>query len=409
MTQIEGEARRMCAASRKKFLHGTHRLRGPAQTLEQVRPHLDRMGITRIANLTGLDRIGLPVVMAARPNSRSVAVSLGKGLTLAAAQASAVMEAAESWHAERIRLPQRSARAADLAEEGMVADTARLPRVGGGSFDPDRAMLWTRAQELNSGAPCWVPSEMLDTDYTGPPAGGQGAFPRSTNGLASGNGYLEAACHAICELVERDAATLWHQAPPGPRLDPATVSDEACAGVLARLAAAGVETGIWDMTTDTGIACFHCALCEAGGQPGHIGIGDGCHPDRGIALLRALSEAAQTRLTYVSGARDDLDPADFTGAEMARRAAYVRGLIRGTQATAPFQDVPTLHSAAFEEDMDWLLARLQAAGFGQVMAADLSRPEIGIAVVRAVVPGLEAPHDDPDFLPGARAARAGAA
>ncbi|MFW8594454.1 YcaO-like family protein [Cribrihabitans neustonicus] len=399
----------MCAASRKNYLHGTHRLRGPARTLEKVRPHFARMGITRIANLTGLDRIGLPVVMAARPNSRSVAVSLGKGLTLAAAQASAVMEAAESWHAERISLPQRCARAADLAKEGPVADTARLPRVQGGSFDPQRAILWTRVQELNSRTPCWVPSELLDTDYTGPPAGGQGAFPRSTNGLASGNGYLEAACHAICELVERDAATLWHQAPPGPRLDPATVSDQACAGVLSRLAAAGVEAGIWDMTTDTGVACFHCMICEGGGRSGHIGIGDGCHPDRGIALLRALSEAAQTRLTYVSGARDDLDPADFTDAAMARRAGYVRGLIRGSEAAARFEEAPNWQSQTFEEDLGWLLAQLRAAGFGQVLMADLSRGEIGIAVVRAVIPGLEAPHDDPDFLPGARALRAGAA
>ena len=47
----------------------------------------------------------------------------------------------------------------------------------------------------------------------------------------------------------------------------------------------------------------------------------------------------------------------------------------------------------------------------QVVTVDLSRPEFGISVIRAVIPGLEAPHDDPDFIPGprARAVQAGAA
>lgn len=85
----------MLDTSQKKYVLDTHRLRDPEQTLQIVKPFLKEMGITRIANLTGLDRIGLPTVMVARPNSRSVAVSLGKGLSLRAAEASGVMEAIE--------------------------------------------------------------------------------------------------------------------------------------------------------------------------------------------------------------------------------------------------------------------------------------------------------------------------
>ena len=65
------------------------------------------MGITRVAVLTGLDVIGIPVAAAVRPNSRSVAVHQGKGVTLDAAKASAVMEAVECFHAENIALPLR--------------------------------------------------------------------------------------------------------------------------------------------------------------------------------------------------------------------------------------------------------------------------------------------------------------
>ena len=69
-------------------------------TLARVLPMAPRMGITRFAVLTGLDVLGIPVVAATRPNSRSIAVHQGKGVTLAAAKASAVMEAVETFHAE---------------------------------------------------------------------------------------------------------------------------------------------------------------------------------------------------------------------------------------------------------------------------------------------------------------------
>ncbi|NVK15746.1 MAG: YcaO-like family protein [Rhodobacteraceae bacterium] len=396
----------MPKAQQKGYLHDTHRLCDPAQTLEKVRPHLAEMGITRIANLTGLDRVGLPTVMVTRPNSRSVAISLGKGLTLEAAKASGVMEAVEAWHAERITLPLRSASFHDLQREALVADVERLPRVTGAGFDPQMRMLWIEGSDLATGNRYWLPYEMVDTDYTGPPSGGQGAFPRTTNGLASGNSLAEASCHAICELIERDAITLWHHAAPGPRIDPASMDDARCQDALDRFAAAGLDAGIWDITSDIGVPAFLCMICETGSRAGHIGIGSGCHPDRAIAMLRALTEAAQTRLTYISGARDDLDPEEFTPAVAVERTRYVRRLLLQCEAVARFQDCMAFSSPSLEEDQCWLLNRLEAAGMRQVLTVDLSRPGLGVHVVRAVIPGLEAPHDDPDFIAGARALRA---
>ncbi|WP_170785535.1 YcaO-like family protein [Ruegeria lacuscaerulensis] len=395
----------MPGVSQKQYVLDTHRSRDPEQTLEIVKPHLKDMGITRVANLTGLDRIGLPTVMVARPNSRSVAVSLGKGLSLSAAQASGVMEAIESWHAERVHLPQRLARYSDLVADDAVIDVTRLPRVTGGQFDPHAAMLWVQGCDLNANQACWVPLEMVDTDYTAAPSATQGAFPRTTNGLASGNNVTEASCHAICELIERDATTLWHHHTPQVRVDPDTVDDPRCRSAMAMIDAAGLDCGIWQTTSDIGIACFRCVIAEAGGQPGHIGIGDGCHVDRSIALLRALTEAAQTRLTYISGARDDLDPAEFTDQAQSERCQYVRDLIDAAQPIQSFTDCPTHASASFEQDRDLLLECLDRQGMSQVVIVDLSQPHIDIGVVRAVIPGLEAPHDDPDFIPGVRVAR----
>jgi ribosomal protein S12 methylthiotransferase accessory factor YcaO len=92
----------------KAYRRGTHRTVDPAVTLARVQPYLARMGITRIANVTGLDRIGVPVVMVCRPNSRSLAVAQGKGLTLDAAKASGVMEAIELYHAVNASRPPAS-------------------------------------------------------------------------------------------------------------------------------------------------------------------------------------------------------------------------------------------------------------------------------------------------------------
>ena len=93
----------------KRYAHDSHRICGPEDTLARLRPLLRETGITRIANVTGLDRTGIPVVMVCRPASRSVTVSQGKGLTVAGAKVSGVMEALEAWHAERIVKPLKLA------------------------------------------------------------------------------------------------------------------------------------------------------------------------------------------------------------------------------------------------------------------------------------------------------------
>ena len=124
----------------KRFRRGTHRLADPSETLARVRPHMVRMGITRLGNITGLDRIGIPVAIAVRPNSRSVSVSQGKGLDLPQAMASALMEASEGFHAEEIR-PCGIAPYQDLTERETVVDPDTLCP-GARPFDPATPISW---------------------------------------------------------------------------------------------------------------------------------------------------------------------------------------------------------------------------------------------------------------------------
>ena len=303
---------RLVGEAPKKHKDGTHRLRSPEETLESVRPFFPAMGITRAADITGLDVIGLPVVTVCRPNSRSVTVSLGKGLTLAAARASGVMESIEAFMAERLTQPLVLGSVNDLRSSHPLVDVDLLPRTTDSMYHPDAPLLWIEGRELLTGTPRWVPYEMVHTAYTLPKPTGTGCFIATSNGLASGNHLLEAISHAICETVERDAATLHSVRAPqdraSHRIDPRTVDDPGCGDALGRLDRAGMSVTIWDMTSDIGIPAFICRIAERRQPPvvtEYDAEGMGCHPDRSVALLRALTEAAQARLGFISGARDD--------------------------------------------------------------------------------------------------------
>src|SRR5262249_20162679 len=151
-------------------------------TVARLRPLLPVLGITRVANVTGLDRIGVPVVMVCRPNSRSVAVSQGKGLTLAAAKASGIMEAAEGFHAERIERPLRRGGSSELRRTLLLADAERLPQRQDTRWHPDLQTLWIEATDLSSDERIWVPYELVHANYTRPLPTGSGCFAATTNG-----------------------------------------------------------------------------------------------------------------------------------------------------------------------------------------------------------------------------------
>ncbi len=396
----------------KRYRIGTHRVVSPAQTLERMRPHLAAMGITRLANVTGLDRVGIPVVMAMRPNSRSVAVSQGKGVDLEAAKASALMESVESWHAERIDLPTLYGSYNDLAATRPTADLDRFPLTRASRFHPSLRLLWIEASDLQSGHAHWIPYEMVHTDYTVPSPNGSGCFPCSTNGLASGNTLVEAQCHAICEVIERDATTMLHhfskQERAARQVDLQTVDDPECLSILTKLAEAGLEMAVWETTTDIGVASFYGLLLPKRGAVEHIGAGAGTHPSRAIALSRTLTEAVQTRLTYISGARDDLLEDEFSLAGIETKVSAARRLLGAAAPTRSFLDCPTVEQDALSDDLQMLLDRLSSCGVEQVYSVDLSKPDMPVSVVRIVIPQLEPPHDDDTYQPGMRAEAIGA-
>jgi ribosomal protein S12 methylthiotransferase accessory factor len=394
----------------KRYRTGTHRLVDPAATLERVRPMLPAMGITRIANITGLDRLGIPVALAFRPNSRNLAVSQGKGLTLEAAKASAVMETIEHYHAETVDAPIRTASYDEMRAEGRVVDAERLPRPSGDLFDPGRPIAWIEGWDLMQREPSWVPFDIVNTNYTLPFPLGHGCFQSTSNGLASGNHPLEATSSAISEVVERDGLSLWHLADAGARdgmrikLD--TIDDASCAALIDRYRQAGLAVTVWNLTTDVGIPSFRCMIAEEREDPFHVGYaaqGMGAHPMRGIALSRALTEAAQSRLTYIAGSRDDVFRDMYARLRDPERARRRRRELRPGDGDRGFRDIAEFSSDTFEADVEWQLARLNAVGIDQVIVVALTKPEFEVPVVKVIVPGLEGFVFDQNYVPGERA------
>ena len=246
----------------------------------------------------------------------------GKGATLPAAKASAVMEAVEAWHAEQIPPPRMQRRYADLIAAGVaVVDPRRLPRCADATYRARRRRLWVEGRDLFTGTIRWVPFDLITADYTvGSP---DGPLQATTNGLAAGNHLLEALSHALCEAIERDALALWRMLPEPPQdataLDLTTAAAELRAVLLDRFGAAGVTLRAFDATSDVRVPTVLC-LAAAEDQDDEVQpeLGSGCHPDRMLALARAAAEAAQVRLMRIAGARDDLVPESYERARPAR-------------------------------------------------------------------------------------------
>lgn len=396
----------------KLLTESTHRSRSPVETLAVFQPLMSRLGITRLANITGLDHIGIPVFVAFRPESRGLATAQGKGLDVAAARASALMEAIESWHAERIALTSRVEAYGVLRREGTVVEASALHMRHGRSLSSNRPIQWALAHELISGEPRWVPWDCVSCDFSRDVVR-QATFVQTTNGLASGNHILEAILHGLCEVIERDAISLHgcrdEARQAARRIDLDTIQDLRSTNLLGKLRDADVDVALWDCTSDLGIPVISAMIMDSpqSTRRSHRGPhrGYGCHVNRDIALLRAVTEAVQSRVTYVSGGRDDLFTERFRALQrMEREDAVARQMLQ--PARRSFAEVPSIHYATFNADLAEILARLRASGLCEVAMVDLSRQDVGVPVVKVVVPGLENNiHHERHYRPGPRAAR----
>lgn len=382
----------------KTYFEGTHRTRSPDDTWRSIKPHLAALGITRVAVITGLDVVGIPVVMVMRPNARSLSVSQGKGVTLCSARVSGVMESIEQHCAEHLELPLRYAAWLELQRNQLALDPSLLPCLDDRSLAA-RPLLWVEGARVSDGAPCWLPYGLVHLDLRRPLAPGSELFPLSSNGLASGNTRAEALVHAVLEVIERDAWARFVELSAEERqrrsLDLDSVTDRQAFELIAQLRRAGLNVRVWDLGHELGVACFLCQVVEEARewafQMGRA-EGLGCHTSRDIALVRALCEVAQSRLCAIAGSRDDMTRASVSKVRAPDAIQRAQLDLGGGAPERAFQRVASHEFASFEAELQWLLARLAAWGGAEVYSIDLPSHGVPVHVVRAIVTGLRAPH-----------------
>jgi ribosomal protein S12 methylthiotransferase accessory factor len=361
------------------------RTRSLAESDRLLSAAADRFGVARIAEITRLDRLGIAAVSVTRrdPIGESVSVCTGKGDSVLEARVAALAEALERYCGEpRGRLEIITCPARELTGDA-IAPSALIPWSGA---DLERPIDWCRGARLD-GTPLWVPVNAVVFPYLPSPAA-ERLFAAHTHGLAAGAHRDEAIVHGLLECIERDGyARAVALASTGRGelisvIDPASPGAAASGDLLASICGAGLRVLLRDLTADTTVPAVLCVIDD--GALAHMGSAARLDPAR--ALRAAVLEAAQSRVTDLQGAREDLPP---------RGAPVDPWFVEPGAARVVPWPAPSA-PLALDVALASLTARLAAMSPPITPAVvDLSLPGIDVAVVRVIAPGLEAWAHDP--------------
>ena len=412
--------------SRKKWtVNGTSRIKPAHETLNNVMPISKKIGVTRLADITDMDVLRIPNYSAVVPGTEDyIWVYSGKGPTKQHAMASALMESIErysslpsGWLGKFVRSSY-----SELSKTHKVLHPDKIVEPMRFVYHTNMMMDWLPGHDLVSDEEIMVPASIALFRYTPPPPAINPFSYFHTNGLASGNVMEEAICHALCEVIERDAmslADLRASAIPFhilrtivhflnaaafsvspiltdrfvddpsifPDVDIQEINFEPVKSLVEKFRQAGISLMVKNITSDIGIPTFNASSVEwISHDYGYLAEGHGTHPDARIALLRAITEVSQTRAANIQGARDDLRKIKYNDENTDDRRAWQ--FMRSTKKIK-FSEVPTFFNEDILDDINLILYRLKNVGLNQVIIVDLTNQDIGIPVVRAIVPGLE--------------------
>jgi thioglycine synthase len=417
------------------------RVRSVSETLEYVAPLCKMIGVTRICDITYLDRLYIPNYSAVLPGTEDLFwVYSGKGPTKSQAKASAMMESVERYCALSSKTTMSTIRGTytELSKSyNKVLHPDEVVEPARPDYNVNESIIdYLPGFDLLNSEEVLVPAELVFSRY----------FPRfpcinaflysHTNGLASGNVIEEAICQALCEVIERDAvsiADLCASSIPYSILerirnsvkkmennntkftqingddfvdDPSIFSDVNISEItrnfkplkflVDRFANAGISLLVKNITQkDIGIPTFVASSIEwVTSDYGYFAIGYGTHLDSRIALVRAITELSQTRALNIQGARDDLKKIQYRrNDEIYKRKWQFMPAVTLThkkdEKVVMFYEISTYVRDDILDDIKFILSRLKKAGLKRAIIVDLTQSNIGIPVVRAIVPGLE--------------------
>ena len=384
------------------YFTGTHRVIAPSKTIEINENKLKVAGITRIADITDLDRIGLPIYTAIRPTAEDGAVSIygGKGITKDHAKASAMMEGFERYSAERQDIDETIiASLSEIEEFGEYIDpkSLNLPKEFEKKDISDLSLEWSKSIDLISNREYYIPTNAIYHPYISKDDS-QSLFKSNTNGLASGNILEEAILHGIFEVIERDAWSIFELTHKNyAQIDISSIENEIIIDIIEKFESEGIKIKLMDFTADIKIPTIAASADDTiTKDAGLLTLGMGTHLDPEVAILRALTEVAQSRATQINGAREDTVRADF-----AREAGYERMkrinkfYFRDEEEQIKLSDIENKSTSSITRDIEIVKDELVSNDIQKLLYSNLTRPELDVSVVRVVIPEMELYTIDP--------------
>ncbi len=362
----------------------------PETTLLYAKQLAATAGISEVRDITDLDVLGVPVFVSMRPQARGEAVTFGKGLRRVDAEVGAYMEALEFFFAEpgigRVSTRWGSAREVaghERADDVILDFVPLLQR----EVDLDGSLLLASVRDLENGNECSIPAELI---YYPAPDVGQSLFGSSTNGLASGNSVLEASIQALLELIERDIWSFEFVRGASKLVETASLPDNV-REIIERAERNGLQLKVRTIPNDYGMPFFAAFVFDLN-NPSRKTFNGGwaCDLDRERALVRAVTEAAQSRVAFIHGGRK-VPTARVDSQE--QEAKLVRRHMLGVsdpRQQMVLTDIPDLAVAGtLQQKLDTLIERLHRVVQQPIYRAVFTPPESTLQVVRVVVPLLE--------------------
>ena len=358
-------------------------------SLQALLAEAARAGVSRLADITRLDTLGIPVWQAIRPWSRSVSVHQGKGLDERHARVGACIEAIECAAAEAWTPPhRRRASVADMKPAGDAASPEDFSTETGtvGACEP---IEWVPAARVERSGWLWVPFLAVSLDLS---LAGHPHIRRTSSGLGGGFDLAAASLKGLCELIERDAFQTWVERPPVDRyrdeIAPESIDYSWFRQLRERFRDRGVIVRLFRLPSVVpvpAIAAELLQLRDPSNSRKHA-VGTCVHPEPESALRGAVLEAAQARLGEIAGSRDDIDPG---------RAADAADRLNFALPAPPWLSGLNFHTlwrepaaGGAEAQLRALVEQLSAAGYDRVGRIELSRPDNAVTIVKLFAPGL---------------------
>lgn len=416
----------MYLQSRKKWnSKSTSRTIPVEKTLEYVSSLVNEIGLTRISDITYMDKLYIPNYSSILPGTEDyIWVYSGKGHTKAHAKTSALMESIERYSSLPKSFTKKMLRGSynEFRKKYNVLHPDEVVEPLSYDYQNEMIMDYVEGFDLINEEKILIPASLALFRYSPTyPAINPFTF-HHTNGLASGNVLEEAVCHSLCEIIERDAISLAQlrcSAIPFhilynlssklrhygfdvisivkdnfkdyndifPDVDISNTDFEPITKLVKRFKKYDIQLIVKDVTSDIGIPTFNVSCVEwISHDYGYLAEGHGTHPDKTLALLRAITEVSQTRAANIQGARDDLRKIHYGQSNSDDKFSWQ---FIPSKEVIEFRAISSWNNDDILDDINLIISKLKNAGIDRVIITDLTNEKLKIPVVRAIIPGLE--------------------